>query len=74
MTPLAAGVGKVSRERWAAQTVLAMRHFWEAVERPLVWGALQWDVIERVCEEVAGTWKSVDTGSVGSISGSVSSE
>lgn len=57
MTPLAAGVGKVSEERWAAQTVLAMRHFWEAVESPLVWGALQWDYIEKVCDEVAGTWK-----------------
>ncbi|KAJ5757599.1 uncharacterized protein N7511_006293 [Penicillium nucicola] len=34
MTPLAAGVGRVSKERWAAQTVLALKHFVDALERP----------------------------------------
>ncbi len=32
MTPLATGYGRWSAERWAAQTVLAMRHFVEAME------------------------------------------
>lgn len=57
MTPLAVGVGKVSKERWAAQTVLALKHFVEAVDRPQEWSSLQWDQIERVCDEVTGTWK-----------------
>lgn len=57
MTPLAAGVGKVSKERWAAQTVLAMKHFVEAVEKPEMWKSLQWDQIERICDEVSASWK-----------------
>lgn len=42
MTPLATGVGKVSQERWAAQVVLALKHFVDAVERPERWGRLTW--------------------------------
>lgn len=42
MTPLATGVGKVSKERWAAQVVLALKHFVDAVERPERWGRLTW--------------------------------
>lgn len=57
MTPLAAGVGRVSKERWAAQTVMAMRHFVEAIERPEAWRSLQWDSIEKICDEVSETWK-----------------
>lgn len=57
MVPLAAGIGKVSKERWAAQTVTAFKHFVEAVERPEVWGALNWDKIEEVADEVNGTWE-----------------
>ncbi|CAG8367957.1 unnamed protein product [Penicillium salamii] len=56
MTPLAAGVGKVSMDRWAAQTVLALKHFVDAVEKPERWGALQWDAIEKDCGEVEKTW------------------
>lgn len=48
MTPLATGCGSVSYERWAAQTVIAMKNFDEAVEKPEVWGQMQWkDVFER---------------------------
>jgi O-acetyl-ADP-ribose deacetylase (regulator of RNase III) len=56
MTPLAAGVGRVSMEKWAAQTVLALKHFVDAVERPERWGALQWDAIEKDCVEAEKTW------------------
>ncbi|KAJ5782428.1 hypothetical protein N7457_004202 [Penicillium paradoxum] len=56
MTPLAVGIGKVSKERWAAQTVLAMKMFVDAVERPERWGDMQWDEIEKDCIEVEGTW------------------
>ncbi len=33
MTPLATGTGRVSNEKWASQTVLAMKHFVEALEK-----------------------------------------
>lgn len=56
MTPLAAGVGRVSKERWAAQTVLALKHFVDALEKPQVWGSLQWDTIQRIDDEVRETW------------------
>lgn len=57
MTPLAVGVGRVSKERWAGQMVLALKHFVDALERPNRWRRLQWDEIERDCREVARTWK-----------------
>ena len=57
MTPLAAGVGKVSKERWAAQVVLALKHFVEAVGDAKGWSALQWDRIERIGDEIDDTWK-----------------
>lgn len=57
MTPLAAGVGKVSKERWAAQTVLAMKHFVDAVENPEIWSSLQWDRIGRLGDEIFKTWQ-----------------
>jgi O-acetyl-ADP-ribose deacetylase (regulator of RNase III) len=56
LTPLAAGVGGVSTERWAAQMVLALKHFVDAVERPGVWGAMQWGDIVEVDSEVEETW------------------
>lgn len=56
MTPLAVGAGRVSKERWAMQTVLALRHFVDALERPKRWGALQWDAIEEDCAQVEKTW------------------
>ncbi|KAJ5832525.1 hypothetical protein N7474_000836 [Penicillium riverlandense] len=57
MTPLAAGVGRVSKERWAAQTVLAMKHFINAVEQPERWSQLEWNQIFDDCSEVTLTWK-----------------
>lgn len=58
MTPLATGVGRVSEERWAAQTVLAMKHFVDALERPERWSELEWKDISDDAEEVEKTWKS----------------
>lgn len=40
MTPLATGYGGWSAERWAAQTVLAMKHFVEAVENERRWAVM----------------------------------
>lgn len=57
MTPQAAGIGKVSKERWSAQMVLAMKHFVDAVERPERWSRMQWNEIMKDCDEVATTWK-----------------
>jgi O-acetyl-ADP-ribose deacetylase (regulator of RNase III) len=56
MTPLAVGVGKVSKERWAVQTVLALRQFVDAIERPARWGSLGWKEIEEDCIEIERTW------------------
>jgi O-acetyl-ADP-ribose deacetylase (regulator of RNase III) len=57
ITPLATGVGAVSPERWAAQFVLAMKHFVDALERPERWGNLNWDHIDDDATEVEKTWK-----------------
>ncbi|KAJ5577392.1 uncharacterized protein N7459_006356 [Penicillium hispanicum] len=57
MTPLAAGVGRVSKERWSAQTVMALKHFVAAVEQPEQWSSLEWDRIETLCDEINETWK-----------------
>ncbi|KAJ5152240.1 hypothetical protein N7492_010535 [Penicillium capsulatum] len=57
MTPLAAGVGKVSKERWAAQTVTALKRFVEAVEHPAQWSSLNWDTIMKLGDEIISTWK-----------------
>jgi O-acetyl-ADP-ribose deacetylase (regulator of RNase III) len=43
MTPLATGVGKVSEAKWAAQCVMAMKYWVEAVENPEKWSKLQWE-------------------------------
>lgn len=57
LTPLATGIGGVSRERWAAQFVLAMKHFVDALERPGRWGKLEpGDLIKEVLE-VEKTWE-----------------
>ncbi|KAJ5558354.1 hypothetical protein N7535_008566 [Penicillium sp. DV-2018c] len=56
LTPLAAGVGGVSKERWAGQMVLALKHFVDAVERPGDWGNIQWQDTFGVDEEIEGTW------------------
>jgi hypothetical protein len=56
MTPLATGIGKVSKERWAVQTVLALAHYVDALEQPEKWSSLQWDTIEVINNEVRQTW------------------
>lgn len=56
MTPLAVGVGKVSKERWAVQTVLALRQFVDAIERPARWSSLGWNDIEKDSREIVRTW------------------
>jgi O-acetyl-ADP-ribose deacetylase (regulator of RNase III) len=43
MTPLATGVGRVSEAKWAAQCVMAMKYWLEAVEKPEKWSNLQWE-------------------------------
>ncbi|OJD14332.1 hypothetical protein ACJ73_09092 [Blastomyces percursus] len=57
MPPLAVGVGKVSKERWAAQTVLAMKHFTDALERPERWANLDWLELGKESFETEMTWK-----------------
>ncbi|KAF5245728.1 hypothetical protein FANTH_7188 [Fusarium anthophilum] len=56
MTPLATGVGRVSPEKWALQTVLAMKHFVEASENPEKWSSLHWADLGRTCAETQLTW------------------
>ncbi|KAF2717650.1 macro domain-like protein [Polychaeton citri CBS 116435] len=57
MTPLATGVGRVSREKWAAQLVLAIKHWSESVEKAVEWGQVGWNLAERVAEEVERTYE-----------------
>ena len=56
ITPLATGVGGVSRERWAAQFVLALKHFVDALERPERWSELSWKELVQDAWEVEKTW------------------
>lgn len=57
ITPLATGVGLVSKERWAEQFVLALKHFVDALERPERWTQLGWRDITDDAREVEKTWK-----------------
>ncbi|KAF2243054.1 macro domain-like protein [Trematosphaeria pertusa] len=52
MTPLATATGGWSAERWAAQTVLAIKHFLDAVENEAKWRAMQWGQVGRYSTEV----------------------
>lgn len=56
ITPLATGCGRVSAERWAAQFVLALKHFVDAVERPRRWSQLGWGDLCEDAYEVQKTW------------------
>ncbi|KAG6009354.1 hypothetical protein E4U21_002662 [Claviceps maximensis] len=56
VTPLATGVGKVSAERWAAQMVLALKHFVDAKQNPRRWGRLTPTDISDHTGEVEHTW------------------
>ncbi|KAG6017479.1 hypothetical protein E4U54_007062 [Claviceps lovelessii] len=56
LTPLATGIGKVSAERWAAQMVLAMKHFVDAKQNPRKWSTLTPTDISDHTSEVVNTW------------------
>ncbi|KAL2830121.1 hypothetical protein BJY01DRAFT_261019 [Aspergillus pseudoustus] len=57
ITPMATGCGAVSPKKWAAQFVLAMRYFVDALERPERWSALGWREIYEDTNDVEQTWK-----------------
>ncbi|KAL4749183.1 hypothetical protein BDW72DRAFT_195108 [Aspergillus terricola var. indicus] len=57
ITPMATGCGKVSPERWAAQFVLAIKHFVDAIENPGRWRSLGWKEIYDDTLAVQRTWK-----------------
>ncbi|KAF3061567.1 putative phage tail assembly-like protein [Daldinia childiae] len=42
MTPLGTGTGGISDEKWAKQTVLAIKHFIDAKQHPEKWSAIDW--------------------------------
>ena len=51
MPPMATGVGRVPKERWAAQLVMALKHFVDALEKPDRWRRLTWyDLHDEVVE------------------------
>jgi hypothetical protein len=55
MPPLATGVGRVSEAKWAAQCVMALKFWLEAVENPDKWSNLQW---EHVYDD---SWEMLDS-------------
>ncbi|PGH28005.1 hypothetical protein AJ80_00260 [Polytolypa hystricis UAMH7299] len=57
MTPMATGTGNVSKERWASQLVLAMKHFVGALENPERWSNLGWRDVDDELLDVEKTWK-----------------
>lgn len=56
MTPMATGYGRVSPQKWAAQTVLAIRHFCDSVNNPHAWSTLNWTDVDKTVTEVEDTW------------------
>lgn len=57
MVPMATGVGAVSPEKWARQTVLALKHYIDAVEHESKWRALEPIDISEYAGAVEQTWK-----------------
>jgi O-acetyl-ADP-ribose deacetylase (regulator of RNase III) len=57
MVPMATGVGAVSPEKWAAQTVLALKHYIDAVGHESKWSALEPNDIAEYALETERTWK-----------------
>ncbi|KAJ2964932.1 hypothetical protein NQ176_g10757 [Zarea fungicola] len=55
MTPLATGVGRVSSHVWAAQLLLALRHFDQAIRNPAEFSALEVGRILSLDEEIQAT-------------------
>ncbi|KAG6041197.1 hypothetical protein E4U41_005687 [Claviceps citrina] len=56
LTPLATGVGRVSAHRWAAQMIMAMKHFVDAKQNPQKWSRLTPEDIFDHTNEVGVTW------------------
>lgn len=56
MTPMATGYGKVSPQRWAHQTVLAMKHFQDSIKNPAEWSKLNWADVDKTVIQVEETW------------------
>ncbi|KAF3396792.1 hypothetical protein DPV78_007763 [Talaromyces pinophilus] len=56
ITPLATGTGGVSREKWALQFVLALKHFVDAQKRPERWSRLRWEDLKEA-KEVERSWQ-----------------
>lgn len=56
ITPMATGVGGASGEKWAAQFVLALKHYVDAMERPERWRALGWREIDEEVSQVEKTY------------------
>ncbi|KAL7895557.1 hypothetical protein HDV63DRAFT_406487 [Trichoderma sp. SZMC 28014] len=58
MVPMATGVGGVSPAKWAGQTVLALKHFVDAVEHEAKWSSLEPNDIAEYAGDVEKLWKS----------------
>lgn len=58
MVPMATGVGGVSPAKWAGQTVLALKHFIDAVEHEAKWSTLEPSDIVEYAGDVEKMWKS----------------
>lgn len=56
ITPLATGTGGVSRDKWALQFVLALKHFVDAQKRPERWSRLRWEDLKEA-KEVERSWQ-----------------
>lgn len=57
MVPMATGVGGVSPKKWAGQTVLALKHYIDAVEHESKWSTLEPSDIVEYASDVERTWK-----------------
>ena len=55
MTPLATATGGFSNDKWAAQAVLAIKHYIDAVANPEKWKRLDWPDAGRSSLEVKRT-------------------
>lgn len=59
MTPFATATGRVSNDRWAAQLVLALKHYLDALARPARWSALDYKEIMMDTYALEKTWKDI---------------
>jgi O-acetyl-ADP-ribose deacetylase (regulator of RNase III) len=56
MTPMATGCGFWSAQRWAEQTVLAIKQFVDAVENEEKWKSLKWGGIREYARQLERTY------------------